>query len=82
MVIHAKRHHERAIPQQPKQCVLRPWEAREQIHRLREYRLADEERRVQFLDAGGSPEMMSLRPIEESDKRSGINDGLHHARSP
>src|SRR5262245_38265012 len=52
--------------------------AREQVHRLRQHRLANEERRLELLDALGNPIVMLLRPVEEGDERSGINDGDGH----
>ena len=55
MLVQSKRHDKRAILQKAEQRVLGLWEAREQIDRFREYRLADEKRRVQFLDARSSP---------------------------
>ena len=82
MLFKPKRHHQRTILEKVEQRVLGLWKTREQIDRFRDDRLTNEKRRVQFLDALGSPTMISFRSIEERDQRPRINDGLHRARSP
>ena len=67
----AKSDLERTILQKPEQCILRPGEAREQMHRLGQYRLTDEQQRVQLLDLLGDPAVMLFRPVEKGDQRYG-----------
>ena len=74
--------HDGAVLEQSEQRALSSRETREQVGRFSEYRLTDEHRGVEFLDACGGPEMKSFRSIEEGDPRPRINDGLHRARSP
>ena len=82
MLFQSKRHHERTILEKTEQRVLSRCETREQVDHFRGHRLTDEKRRVKFLDARGSPAVISFRSIEKGDERSRINDGLHRARSP
>ena len=68
----------RTIFEKSEQCILRSREAREQMHRLGQYRLTNEQRRVQLLELFGNPEMMLLRAVEKSDQRSGVKNGDGH----
>ena len=58
----------RTIFEKSKQCILRSREAREQMHRLGQYRLTNEQRRVQLLKLFGNPAMMLLRAVGKSDR--------------
>src|SRR5262245_37291249 len=68
----------RTIVDEVQDGFLRIGVTRQQVHRLREHWLANEERRVEFLYTVGNPIVVSLRPVEEGDERSGINDGGGH----
>ena len=74
---------ERTIFEQPEQRILGPRKARQEMHRLGQYRLAYEQRHVQLYDTLGHPAVIPLPPVDKSDERSGINDGgVHRDRSP
>ena len=73
---------ERAILEKIEQGGLRPLRTPEQIGRLGQNRLANEQRCFQLRDAGGGPEMISFRTIESRYEGPSVNDGSHHARSP
>src|SRR5581483_4521752 len=78
MLLDAKGDVERAIFDERQHGVLCLAIAREQEHRLREHRLAHEERRVELIDALGDPAVVTFCPIEKGDQRSGVNDGCGH----
>jgi hypothetical protein len=42
VLVDAERDHERTIFEKPEQCIMRPGETREQMHRLGEHRLTHE----------------------------------------
>ncbi len=73
----------RAILDELQDCILRLRVTREQTHRFGEHRLADEERRVELVEALRDPAVAPLRPVEEGDQRPNVNDGRRHPdRSP
>lgn len=63
-----------ALFEQRQQCVLAGWEGRKQIHRFRQYGLAQKQRSIQLVDMSDCPSVMSLGAIQECDKRTGVND--------
>jgi hypothetical protein len=64
MLLDAERDLERT--EKFEQCVLRPGEAREQMHRLGQDRLIHERRRSQLLKLLGDPAVMLFRSVEEA----------------
>src|SRR5262249_23644492 len=68
----------RPIPDELQDDILGLWVTRKQVHRFGEHRLADEERRVEFVEAFCDPMVVLFRPVEKRDQRSGINDGDGH----
>src|SRR5262245_42667639 len=74
---------ERTIAEEIEDDVLCLGIRRQQVHRLREHRFPDKERRIKLLDAFNYPRMVLFGSVEKSDERPGINDGGgHRGRSP
>ena len=82
VVFEPERQFKGSILAKSKQRILGSWEASEKIDRFGEHRLANNQRRVKLLDVLRGPMVEAFRSIEKGDERSGINDGLHRARSP
>ena len=72
---------ERIILEEPEQGILRPWVTSEQIHRLREHRLTDEERRFEFLETLGDPAVVLFRAVKKGNERPCVNDNVSHGAS-
>ena len=66
---------ERAILKESEQGILSPGVAREQIHRLREYGLTDEERRLEFLDPLDNQRCKGAEAMESILRNAGSRFG-------
>jgi hypothetical protein len=74
---------QRAFVDELQNGVLGLWVTRKQMPRFGEHRLADEERRIEFVEPFCDPTGALFRPVENGDRLSRINDGYgHRGRSP
>jgi hypothetical protein len=67
-----------ALRSKSEQSILSPGKPGKQMHRLRQDRFTQEQRRLEFIDPFDDPGMMLFCPVEESDQWSRINDGATH----
>lgn len=70
ILVNAERHAKRPILNELKHRVLRFWETGEQMHRFGKHWFANQERRVELLDALGHPMMAPFGAVEKSSDRS------------
>jgi hypothetical protein len=78
VLINAERDPEGTIFKKLEQSILSSGKAGEQMHRFRQNRFTDEQRRLQFIDPFDDPGMMTFCSVDDSDQWPRINDGATH----